>query len=123
MSIVRHIRWFGSDRRLRMGQPHSHWKTSTFVAGLTPGGMIAPFVLAGPINRLAFEVQIDGALVPELRPGDFVIMDNLSSHEERRVRERIEAVGAELRVPALLTRSQPDRDSPLEAQRTLAQGR
>ena len=45
-------------RRLYMAQPHSHWKTSTFVAGLTPGTMIAPFVLDGPINRLAFENHV-----------------------------------------------------------------
>ena len=83
-------------RRLRMGQPHSHWKTSTFVAGLTLGGMIAPFVLDGPINRLAFETYVERVLVPELHPGNIVIMDNLSSHKGAGVRERIEAVGAEL---------------------------
>ena len=68
-------------RRLRMGQPHSHWKTTTFVAGLTLRGMIAPFVLDGPINRLAFETYVDKVLVPELRAGDIVVMDNLSSHK------------------------------------------
>ena len=41
--------------RLRVGVPHGHWKTTTFVAGLTTRGMIAPFVLGGPINRNAFE--------------------------------------------------------------------
>ena len=84
-------------QRLHMGRPHSHWKTSTFVAGLTLRGMIAPFVLDGPINRLAFETYVEKVLVPELRTGDIVIMDNLSSHKGARVRERIEAVGAELR--------------------------
>ncbi len=83
-------------QRLRMGQPHSHWKTSTFVAGLTLGGMIAPFVLDGPINRLAFETYVERVLVPELRPGDIVIMDNLSSHKGPRVRETIQTAGAEL---------------------------
>jgi transposase len=83
--------------RLRAGVPHGHWKTTTFTAGLTTRGMIAPFVLDGPINRLAFETYVAKVLIPELRPGDLVIMDNLSSHKGPRVREMIEAAGVELR--------------------------
>ena len=79
-----------------MGFPHGHWKTTTFVAGLTPRGMIAPFVLSGPINRDAFEAYVEKVLVPELRPGDIVVMDNLSSHKGPKVRTLIEAAGAEL---------------------------
>ena len=82
--------------RLRMGQPHGHWKTSTFVAGLTLRGMIAPFVLDRPINRVAFETYLEKVLVPELRAGDIVVMDNLSSHKGAEVRRRIQAAGAEL---------------------------
>jgi transposase len=82
--------------RLRMGFPHGHWKTTTFVAGLTLRGMIAPFVLSGPINRDAFEAYVGQVLVPELRAGDVVVMDNLSSHKGPRVRQLIEAVGARL---------------------------
>ena len=82
--------------RLRMGFPHGHWKTTTFVAGLTTRGMIAPFVLGGPINRDAFETYVEKVLVPELRPGDLVIMDNLSSHKGLRARALIEAAGASL---------------------------
>ena len=82
--------------RLHMGRPYSHWKTSTFVAGLSLRGMIAPFVLDGPINRLAFEAYVEKVLVPELRAGDIVIMDNLSSHKGAGVRKRIETAGAEL---------------------------
>ena len=83
-------------QRLHMGRPYSHWKTSTFVAGLTLRGMIAPFVLDGPINRLAFETYVEKLLVPELRAGDIVITDNFSNHKGAGVRERIEATGAEL---------------------------
>jgi len=83
--------------RLRVGVPHGHWKTTTFVAGLTTRGMIAPWVLDGPINRGAFETYFARVLVPTLAPGDVVIMDNLSSHKGPRVRELIEAAGAELR--------------------------
>ncbi len=82
--------------RLRMGVPHGHWKTTTFVAGLTAQGIIAPFVLDGPINRVAFETYVDKVLVPDLRPGDVVVMDNLSSHKGPRVRDLIQAAGADL---------------------------
>ena len=84
-------------QRLRMGAPHGHWKTTTFTAGLTTRGMIAPFVLGGPINGQAFEAYTEQVLVPELRPGDIVIMDNLASHKGPRIRTLIEAAGAELR--------------------------
>ena len=83
-------------RRLRAGVPHGHWKTTTFVAGLTLRGMIAPFVLDGPINREAFETYVEKVLVPDLRSGDIVIMDNLSSHKGPQVREMIETAGARL---------------------------
>lgn len=82
--------------RLRMGFPHGHWKTTTFVAGLSLRGMIAPFVLSGPINRDAFEIYVEKVLIPELRSGDIVIMDNLSSHKGPRARQLIEAAGAML---------------------------
>jgi transposase len=82
-------------QRLRVGIPRGHWKTTTFIAGLTLRGMIAPFVLDGPINRHSFETYVEKLLVPQLRSGDVVIMDNLSSHKGPRVRE-IEATGANL---------------------------
>jgi transposase len=82
--------------RLRVGVPHGHWKTTTFVGALTLRGMIAPFVLNRPINRIAFEAYVEQVLVPELRPGDIVIMDNLSSHKGPRTRQMIEAAGASL---------------------------
>lgn len=83
-------------QRLRVGIPHGHWKTTTFVAGLRNDGIVAPFVLDGPINRLAFETYVAEVLVPDLRPGDIVVMDNLSSHKGPLVRALIEAAGARL---------------------------
>ena len=83
--------------RLRVGVPHGHWKTTTFVGALTLRGFIAPWVLDGAINRAAFETYVAKVLVSELRPGDVVVMDNLSSHKGPQVREMIEAAGAELR--------------------------
>lgn len=88
--------WAPKGERLRAAVPHGHWKTTTFVAGLSLGGMIAPFVLDGPINRDAFETYVEKVLVPELEPGDIVIMDNLGSHKGPRTRELIEAAGAHL---------------------------
>ena len=82
--------------RLRVGVPHGHWKTTTFVAGLRLSGIAAPFVLDGPINRDAFETYVGRVLVPELSPGDVVVMDNLSSHKGPKVRTMIEAAGAGL---------------------------
>jgi transposase len=82
--------------RLRMGFPHGHRKTATLVAGLRMTGMVAPMVLDGPINGDWFEAYVTHVLVPELRRGDVVIMDNLSSHKRASVRDRIEAAGASL---------------------------
>ena len=82
--------------RLRAGIPHGHWKTTTFVAGLRLTGMMATMVLDGPINRDAFQAYVEQVLVRELRPGDIVIMDNLSSHKGVAIRQAIEAAGASL---------------------------
>ena len=82
--------------RLRAGIPHGHWKTTTFVAGLRLTGMVAPMVLDGSINRIAFQAYVDQVLVPELTPGDIVVMDNLGSHKGPAVRDAIEAAGATL---------------------------
>jgi len=82
--------------RLRSPVPHGHWKTTTFVAALRNSGMIAPMVLDGPINGVAFQAYVDQVLVPELRPGDIVVMDNLGSHKGAGVSAAIEAAGASL---------------------------
>jgi transposase len=82
--------------RLRVGVPHGHWKTTTFIGALTLRGFIAPFVIDGPINRLAFETYVEKVLLPELRKGDVVVMDNLPGHKGPKVRQMIEAAGAQL---------------------------
>ncbi|CAK7261991.1 transposase (plasmid) [Shinella sp. WSC3-e] len=82
--------------RLRISLPHGHWKTTTFIGALTLRGFIAPFVIDRPINRIAFETYVEKVLLPELQPGDIVVMDNLSSHKGPRVREMIESIGARL---------------------------
>jgi len=82
--------------RLRSPVPHGHWKTTTYVAGLRKSGMVAQMVLDGPINGAAFQAYVDQVLVPELRRGDIVVMDNLGSHKGAGVRAAIEAAGASL---------------------------
>jgi transposase len=83
--------------RLVMDVPHGHWKTTTFVVGLRTSGLIAPTVVDGPMTGDVFVAYVEQQLVPTLRPGDVVVMDNLSSHKRSQVRIAIEAAGAELR--------------------------
>ncbi len=82
--------------RLRASVPHGHWKTTTFVGALRLTGMTAPMVLDGPINGQWFLAYVEQALVPTLREGDIVIMDNLGSHKGAGVRKAIEDAGATL---------------------------
>jgi len=76
--------------------PHGHWKTSTLIAALGLSGVRCSAVLDGAVNAAAFEAFVQQVLVPGLRPGDTVILDNLSSHKRARTRELIEAAGARL---------------------------
>lgn len=80
-----------------MGFPHGHRHTTTVIAGLTAQGMVAPFVISGPINQLAFEAYVEQILAPRLRKGQIVIMDNLSSHKGTKTRQLIETAGATLK--------------------------
>jgi transposase len=83
--------------RLVARVPFGHWKTSTFLAALRWDGMTAPAVFDGPINGRSFTAYVEQVLVPSLRPGDIVILDNLGSHKGMAARDAIEAAGAELR--------------------------
>lgn len=68
-------------QRLVAAVPHGHWKTTTFVGGLTAQGFIAPLVLDGPMDAAAFTAYLRQVLAPETRPGDLLVLDNLSSHK------------------------------------------
>lgn len=76
--------------------PHGHWKTTTFLAALRIDGITAPCVFDRAINGVSFLAWVRQALVPTLRPGDVVVMDNLGAHKVGGVREAIEAAGAEI---------------------------
>jgi transposase len=83
--------------RLVSPVPWGHWKTTTFVAGLRLGEIAAPCVLDGPMDGDSFRAYVEQFVVPILRPGDIVVMDNLASHKVAGTRAAIEAAGAELR--------------------------
>lgn len=77
--------------------PHGHWKITTFVCLLGAQGIAAPLVIDGAVNGDLFVAYVKQHLVKVLKPGDIVVMDNLSSHKRVEVREAIEAAGCELR--------------------------
>lgn len=83
-------------QRCRAPIPHGHWKTITFVAALRLCGLTAPMVLDGPMNGSAFLAYVEQLLVPTLRPGQIVVMDNLPAHKVAGVRVAIQAAGAQL---------------------------
>jgi len=94
------LRRYGrSPRGTRLGDhvPCGHWETHTVVAALRPDRVTAQAVFDGPIDQPTFLAYIEQVLVPALRPGDVVILDNLAVHRQPDVRAAIERVGAQLR--------------------------
>jgi transposase len=83
-------------QRLVAKAPHGRWRTLTFLAALRSDRIEAPCVIDGPINGQSFLAYVEQILVPALRPGDIVIIDNLGSHKGRAVRRAIRAAGAKL---------------------------
>jgi transposase len=83
--------------RLIERTPAARWQTTTFLGALRAEGFVAPLTVDGAINGTVFRAWVEQHLVPTLRPGDIVVMDNLSSHKVKGIREAIEAAGAELR--------------------------
>ena len=74
--------------------PYGHWKITTYLGALRHDGLVAPLVVDGAINGELFVAYVQQHLAPTLKPGDIVVMDNLSSHKVSGVRKAIEAVGA-----------------------------
>jgi len=95
-AMTRRYAWADVGARALGHAPSGHWKTTTFLAGLTSEGLIAPFVLDGPINAECFLAYVEQILVPALHPGDTVILDNLSSHKDEQAASLIAAAGARL---------------------------
>ena len=88
--------WAPLGQRIKAKVPHGRWKTMTFLAALRHDRITAPWFIDEPINGETFQLYIEKVLVPTLRPGDIVIMDNLGSHKGKAVRSAIRAAGARL---------------------------
>jgi len=88
--------WAPRGERLTAKVPHGRWKTTTFLAALRHNRIDAPWVLDGPIDGESFRTYVEKVLVPTLKPGDLVIIDNLGSHKGKAVRQLIRSAGAKL---------------------------
>jgi transposase len=88
--------WSMKGRRLIARVPHGHWKTMTFLAALRFDRIDAPCVFDGPINGESFQLYVERFLVPSLKSGDVVIMDNLGSHKGNAIQAAIRGAGARL---------------------------
>lgn len=97
--------WAPKGQRLLGRAPFGHWNTMTFVAALRHDRIDAPWLLDGPMNGARFRTYIEAVVLPTLKPGDLVIMDNLSSHKSPAIRQALRSVGAKL---FLLPKYSPD---------------
>jgi transposase len=88
--------WGPKGERVRGFAPHGHWRTLTFLGALRCDRLTAPCLFDGPINGECFRAYVQQLLVPQLHPGDIVIMDNLGSHKSAALRSLIKAAGARL---------------------------
>lgn len=88
--------WAARGKRLSGHAPFGHWNTMTFVAALRHDGITAPWIIDGPINGSIFQTYVEQVLVPTLRKGDIVILDNLRSHKAPAIRNAIKTAGARL---------------------------
>lgn len=80
--------------RLKAAVPHGHWKTTTFIAGLRADRLIAPWVIDGAMDGDSFVTYVETQLAPCLKPGDVVVIDNLSAHNRDEAAKAIRAKGA-----------------------------
>jgi transposase len=88
--------WGPRGERLKGFAPEGRWHTLTFLAALRADALTAPCIIDGPINGTIFRAYVEEMLLPELRPGDIVILDNLGSHRARAIRQAVLAAGARL---------------------------
>src|SRR5262245_5982997 len=88
--------WATRGQRLPAKVPHGRWKTMTFLAALRHDRIDAPWFIEGPIDGASFRAYVEKVLLPTLRPGDVVVMDNLGSHKGKVVRQLIRSAGAKL---------------------------
>ena len=95
-NMVRRYGWAPRGARCRVAVPHGHWTTTTVTAALRSSGVAATAPFDGATNSKRFRAYVTDTLVPVLKRGDTVIMDNLGAHKVAGVREAIQAVGAKV---------------------------
>jgi transposase len=88
--------WAPRGHKLLARVPQGRWRTVTFLAALRCDRIDAPCVIDGPIDGESFRAYVEQILLPALKPGDIVIVDNLGSHKGKAVRRAIRAAGAKL---------------------------
>jgi transposase len=88
--------WGLRGQRLVADVPHGHWRTLTFIAALRQDRIEAPWVIDRPLNGALFRLYVERMLLPTLRAGDVVVLDNLGSHKQVSVRRQIRQAGAHL---------------------------
>jgi transposase len=88
--------WAQKGKRLLGYAPNGHWKTTTFLTAICEDGVLAPLVIDGAANGKIFLAWVQQALIPELKKGDIVVMDNVAFHKTKGIKDAIETVGATL---------------------------
>lgn len=83
-------------QRVAEAMPQSHWKVLTTLGAMSLRGLEAVMTIESATDGEVFTAYVEQVLCPKLKPGDLVILDNLSAHKVRGIRELIEAQGAEL---------------------------
>jgi putative transposase len=92
-AMTRSHGWGHKGKKLFAKVPHGHWMTSTFVAGLAYDGILAPQLLPCPMTGAIFQQWLQECLIPEMRPGSIVVIDNLPAHKVAGIRECLEKAG------------------------------
>ncbi|WP_419194685.1 IS630 family transposase [Novipirellula herctigrandis] len=95
-NMTRLYGWGPKCQRVEDAVPHGHWETTTLIHAIDCHGSRASMITNGPTNSWVFEGFVDWLLAPALRPGDILVMDNLSSHKTASVLKKIEQTGAEI---------------------------
>jgi DDE superfamily endonuclease len=109
---------FLKGKRLNSKAPFGHWCTQTLIAGLRCDGLVAPFVVNAPMNRVIFDTYVETQLAPQLAAGDVVILDNLAAHKSEKAETIVRATGAWM---LFLTPYSPDLN-PIEIAQGSSQG-
>ena len=85
---------YRKGERLKATAPFGHWCTQTLIAGMKSNGLVAPFVVNAPMNRVIFDTYVETQLAPQIGKGDVIILDNLAAHKSEKAESILRAKGA-----------------------------